>query len=515
MSDVDTAAAGRFDPPYDRLRLLPRAVWRPTLTAAVGTREQRLGHARHWIERLVGGVLPDAEADFGDAPASAPLRRVVGDLGLPALARGVPALAEQVLRTALWHLDRIVDLQPRLTRAQAIVQVTNEFAAAWRTETAGIERDLALLRDLASGAHLRWDELRGQLRSREWQAARRAADRLATLPELVALLQRLGRREFQPRPEATRARESPDPSQRVPLRAVSTLLVGAPGEIGGIRFDSRLEHMLPSEALWLRHPVLQKLWRARRAEGRLLAHETSATVVDWRPDPAGAAAAFGAPGPRPRTRGPIVLCLDTSGSMRGAPENVARAVAIAALRLAHAEGRACKLLAFGGPGELLERDLADGATGLDATLELMGQAFDGGTDVQAPIERAVERLHEAGWSDADLLIVSDGEFGCVRPTIEALEEARARLGLFVQGILVGDRETMGMLEVCDAIHWVRDWRRHADEAPGDASLRRDRRALEPPVHSRSLTALYFPNALSPQAARHHRAPRDGGASPQG
>jgi hypothetical protein len=52
---------------------------------------------------------------------------------------------------------------------------------------------------------------------------------------------------------------------------------------------------------------------------------------------------------------------------------------------------------------------------------------------------------------------------------------------------------MGLLEVCDAIAWVRDWRRHDDEAD----------TLAPsPVHSKSLTALYFPNALSEQAARH-------------
>jgi hypothetical protein len=65
----------------------------------------------------------------------------------------------------------------------------------------------------------------------------------------------------------------------------------------------------------------------------------------------------------------------------------------------------------------------------------------------------------------------------------------------VQGVLVGDRETIGMLEVCDAIHWVRDWRRHAEDA---AFAGKD----FSPVHSKSLTALYFPNALSGRAARH-------------
>jgi uncharacterized protein with von Willebrand factor type A (vWA) domain len=129
-------------------------------------------------------------------------------------------------------------------------------------------------------------------------------------------------------------------------------------------------------------------------------------------------------------------------------------------------------------------------------MDLMGQSFDGGTDVQTPIERAIDSVHEARWRSADLLIVSDGEFGCVPATLARLDEAREQLGLRVQGILVGDRETMGLLEVCDQIHWEREWRRFA-EAPIGADARHFS-----PVHSKSLTALYFPNALSPRAARH-------------
>jgi uncharacterized protein with von Willebrand factor type A (vWA) domain len=489
--------AGPFDAPYHRLRDLPRTVWRPALTAAIGTRERRLIDARVWLAALDAGELPDTLADFGDATACTPLHQVVADLRLPAFARGLPSFGEQLLRTLLWHLDRLIDLQPRLSRADAIAQVADEFRSAWTLETQGLEPDLALLRELSAGAHLSWAELRGQLRSRAWHEARRAAERLVALPEIVALLQRLGRRELGLRDHIAPAHPATPAAQRMPVRAVATELVGAPGEITGIRFDSRIEHMLPSEALWLRHPVLGRLWRARRAEGRLLAHETSATVVDWRPDPSGRPDTAPPTGRESKLeRGPFVLCLDTSGSMAGAPEHVAKAVAIAALRAAHESGRACRLIAFGGPGELVERDHSDGAQGLAHTLALMGQAFDGGTDVQTPIERAVDCVHQAGWQGADLLIVSDGEFGCVRSTLERLDAARESLGLHVQGVLVGDRETMGLLEVCDAIHWVRDWRRFAES--GDA-------VPPSPVHSKSLTALYFPNALSPQAARHRTA----------
>lgn len=485
-----------FDSPYDRLQALPRPVWLPTLIAAVGQRERRLDDVRAWLTALVAGLLPDTSADFGDGHAAAALRRIVGTLNLPSFTRATPALAEQVLRTMLWHLGRAVNLEPRLTREAAIAQVAREFEQSWQLELHGLEADLALLRDLAGGAQLPWGELRGRLRSRAWQEARLAADRLASLPELTALLQRLGRREFSPR--ADRAAAPQVSAQRVPLRAVQTRLPGAPGEITGIRFDSRIEHMLPSEAILLRHPVGKRLWRARQAEGRLLAHDTEAIVVDWRPDPHGRVHdnAGAAPPAQALERGPFVLCLDTSGSMAGAPENIAKAVAIAALREAHASGRACKLLAFGGPDELIERDLGD----LNATLDLMAQSFDGGTDVQTPIERAIDCVHEAAWRGADLLIVSDGEFGCVRATLDKLDRAREQLGLRVQGVLVGDRETMGLLEVCDDILWVRDWRRHAD---GSA----DAHATSP-VHSKSLTALYFPNALSAHAARHSTLPSD-------
>jgi uncharacterized protein with von Willebrand factor type A (vWA) domain len=498
----DPPRTSALDRPYDRLQDLPRPLWLPGLIASAGERAQRLSDAAAWLAALTAGTLPPAGADFGDAVASAPLRKAVGELGLPALSRGVPALAEQVLRTLLWHLDRIVDHQPRLTRDAAIARVAQEFTAAWDDETSGLDDDLALLQGLGDLAHLQWDELRGQLNSRPWAAARRASEWLSQLPALAELIRRLGRQERRADwPAAPTTRDAADgTAPPLPLRAIETRLPDAPGEITGVRFSARLERMLASEAVMLHHPVLKKLWRARHAEARLLSWETSAVLVDWRVDPDAAVVRPRAP-PHPDAleRGPIIVCLDTSGSMRGAPENIAKATVIAALRAAHESRRGCKLIAFGGPQELIERELGAGADGLRAVLDLMGHGFDGGTDIQTPIERAIERVHEARWRSADLLIVSDGEFGCMPATLARLDEARIRFGLRVQGVLVGDRETMGLLEVCDELHWVRDWRRYADAAEGG-----DGRGFSP-VHNKSLTALYFPNALSDRAAR-HRAP---------
>lgn len=484
-----------LDAPYDRLAALPRELWLPGLVTACGDSAARLADLRAWLDALADGRLPEASHDFGDAPALAPMRAAVGELDLPSLARGVPALAEQVLRTMCWHLDRIVDLQPRLTREQAIAECAAGFRDEWAIEKSGWEEALALMQGLGDLAHLRWDELRGRLTSREWREAQRLSALLAHLQPLAELIRGLGRAHHHPaRPPAPVARPMPDDSP-LPLIERETRLPDAPGELMGIRHSDRLERMLGSEAMQIRHPVLHKLWRAKLAESRLLTYQSEAVLIDLVPDVHGRARQRSAPQPQRLERGPIILAIDTSGSMQGAPENIAKAVVLEALRTAHREQRGCLLIAFGGPDEIVERDLRPTERpheGLDGLFALLGQSFDGGTDVQAPIERAVQRVREARWSSADLLIVSDGEFGCTPATLEHLEEARHELGLRVQGVLVGDRETLGLLQTCDDIFWLRDWRRFAGDTP--------QRDAFVPVHTASLTALYFPNALNARAS---------------
>jgi uncharacterized protein with von Willebrand factor type A (vWA) domain len=484
-----------LDAPYDRLEALPRELWLPGLVTAVGETAQRLADLKDWLAALDRGELPTTQADFGDAAALAPMRAGVVALELPALCAGTPALAQQVLRTLLWHLDRIADMQPRLTRRAAIAAAAAGFREEWQLQKSGWEEMLSLMQGLGDLAQLSWDELRGVLTSREWREAQRISAMLAHLQPLAELIRALGRSEHQPEhPPAPNLQAQPRP-ERMPQRERETRLPDAPGEVMGIRHSARLERMLGSEAAQIRHPVLHKLWRARLAESRLLTYESEALLRERVPDPlAPAREDAAAPQPEALARGPIILCLDTSGSMKGAPETIAKAVALEALRVAQREQRACLLVAFGGPGELVERELGAHRDGLAALLELMGQGFDGGTDVQTPIERAIALVRSARWRSADLLIVSDGEFGCTAATLAQLDAARAELGLRVQGILVGDRETMGLLDTCDHIFWLRDWRRYEGAVP--------QREGFVPVHSASLTALYFPNALSERAARH-------------
>jgi len=486
------------DRPYDRLAALPRTTWSMALTAAVGSAGSRLSHAAEWLAALEAGELPTACLDFGDAAASGPLRVAMGELALPAYTRGTSSAATQVLRMALAHLDGLIDRPVGQPRTEAIAAMVESFRAEWREQERDWEELIAVLRDLGDLAELQRDGLRGRLQRREWSQARELTELMARVPALAALIASLGRGV----PRETTSSPAPAEAGEIVVQGhwIAQRVPDAPGEIVGVRPGRDLARMVPAEAAQLRHPLLRKLWRARVAESQLMVWDERAN----RPKhiAGGGRSSHAAPEANPprSERGPMLVCIDTSGSMKGAPEALAKAVVIEVARVAHRERRRCRLLAFGGPDEIVEYELGLTPDGLDRLLDFIGQSFDGGTDLAAPFARAIASIDHGGWQDADLLVVSDGEFSCPEASLLQLDAVRALHGLRVQGVLVGDRETIGLLEVCDAIHWVRDWRRH-DTDPNVA-----RTDGHSPVHSKSLTALYFPGALSERAKRAFTGP---------
>jgi uncharacterized protein with von Willebrand factor type A (vWA) domain len=483
-----------FNVPFDSLQALPRTLWRGAVVTASGTLNARLHQFEPWRAALLAGELPAAELDFDDPSAVRALREDIGALELPALSRRSAAVTEQVLRTAAWHWDSLIDRPAGQSRHEAIVAMRASFRAQWEHDRADWEALLGLLQGFGDTSQLGCEAVAGLLRARPWQQAAELATVLQARPALHALVAQLGRRdETGLHPQAA----LPTGAMRNAAAPMRTLLPGVPGELLGLTLGGHIERMTPAEAQLLRHPVARKLWRARWAEARLAHYDSAAEVIDWRVHPQAAPQAA-EPAPQAQ-RGPILIALDTSASMRGAPETIAKAVVLAVMRAAHAEQRGCKLLAFGAAGELLEHDLSLDATGLAALLGLIAQSFDGGTDVQAPIERAIAWVREARWAGADLLIASDGEFGCTPQALAALDAAQQQQGLRVHALLLGDRETLGLMQVADQIHWVRDWR--------EALPRADARTAFSPVHSKSLTALFFPNAMDARAQRHTPNPR--------
>ncbi len=468
---------------------LARPLWLGGLTHSQGTLEPRLQAMHTLREELFAGL--SAQAANWQWPPEAiaqPLARTLNTLDLQRFCQDQPQLSDTVLLSILFHLDFIVDYQDRGASAEhATAMAMAAFAEDWRERSGQMDELIQVFGLLPEDAkHSRWDQLRGLLRSSGWQEVLRIHRMLENLPELAKIIRQLGR---------SRVTETPDTRTQAVVPVLDTAIAhkaeertvhvpDMPGQTRGIHRSDRIARMLPSETMLLSHPRLRLLWHARRAERTLLCYEDDdrmsevrqhqSLVQQPRPGPQAALQAIA---------GPMLVCVDTSGSMQGGAEAVAKAVVLEAMRSAHASQRACHVFAFGGEGEMLELELGLHSVGIERLSNFLGQAFRGGTDICGPLERVIAKMEDVRWQRADLLLATDGEFGATPEVAARLDAIKQTLGLRVQGVLIGDRETLGMMEVCDSIYAVRNWRRF-----GGINV-------ESPVHTPALTALYFPAAL--------------------
>uniref|UniRef100_A0A7S0RJC1 VWFA domain-containing protein n=1 Tax=Chlamydomonas leiostraca TaxID=1034604 RepID=A0A7S0RJC1_9CHLO len=137
-------------------------------------------------------------------------------------------------------------------------------------------------------------------------------------------------------------------------------------------------------------------------------------------------------------RGPILLCVDTSGSMRGAREAIAKALALECMRAAREQERACYVFAFSGPAEVRELELNNDMKSVNNLLDFLEKVFNGGSDFNEPVKRCLDRLTDAKWANSDILLVSDGELRQPAPEVmRKLAGAKDKLSLRVHGLVVG------------------------------------------------------------------------------
>jgi uncharacterized protein with von Willebrand factor type A (vWA) domain len=478
----------RLEEPLAPIDRLPRGLWLGTLAHSHGVLVPRLERIEQLRAGLLDGRSPGREGAWPGGDLEEGLAATFLATDLARHCRSDETVTDLVLRSLLWHLDQMVDYVDRgASPEQAGALALDAFAADWMERCGQIDELVDVLGNAENLLkNTRWDLLRGLLRSSGWQQVVRIRKLIERLPELASLIRQLGR---------ARQTEMPDESHPLTVEVMerssaprverrTTRVPDLPGETRGVRRSSRIARMLPAEAMLLRHPRLRLVWHARHAERTLLTYEDDDRMEEvvrhevpvWRPTPTRE------PGRR-LEMGPMLVCVDTSGSMQGGAEAVAKAVVLEAVRTAHAQGRACHVFAFSGPEEIVDMALAVDADGVERLTRFIGQGFGGGTDICGPLERALKMLDEESWQLADLLIASDGEFGATPAVAAEVARAKAKRGLRVQGILVGDRETIGMLELADDVFWVRDWRRYGDSD------------IDPPIHSKSLTATYFPGAL--------------------
>ena len=341
-----------------------------------------------------------------------------------------------------------------------------EFAAQWR----GIAEMAARLGsrpgqgwDLGHGRGLQRADLRLVLRYRRL---------LRAAPELARIVAELGR-------ERGLQDKGSDPAPVQPRCGTETATglvrverpAAVPMSHEGLTRSDDIGRMLPGEAQLLGHPRLRMLWHARRAERALAVYAVRGVQSEHEPQWREVVAT---PPPKPVPaspgHGPVLVCLDSSASMAGIAGQIARAMALEALRLANAEDRPCLLARFSGPGELHWLPLRFDPTGYRALLRFLRADEQGGTDLRSAMEDALVRLRDAAWARADVLLITDGRFPPDADLAARLAQARKAHGMRVIGVQLGNWSDRALAPLCDAVHHFRDlrqWRARLEAALED------------------------------------------------
>lgn len=303
-----------------------------------------------------------------------------------------------------------------------------EYLAARRDEYCqGLSRRVAAMRSLEElcpdgDACYLWEA--GALKRADFDALNVYAEFLRRDPLLKAIAERLGR-----------ARKSETDTEEAEAGQADTAVYAGKADITGVRESDDLSSLVPSETALLTEETCRLLFFKKFAEKKL---QTFAYKQTFEAEESRAAC-------RRRKevdRGPFVLCIDTSGSMRGAPETVAKTLCFALLKTALRERRACYLISFGVGAEAL--DLTNLAHALPALTAFLSESFYGGTNPMPALDKALRTLETGSFRKADVVMVSDFIMPPLDgPMRERVEAARAGNTKF-HGLLVGDKDAQGV-----------------------------------------------------------------------
>lgn len=495
--------ASSLESQYAFLDDLPESLLPEVITLPSGTLAERVAGVLRWRRALLQGRLPDVGA-WPPAHLEAPARLAFEQLGIARFCRDEPTLVDALLRDLLWSVadqsrafslevsarlreleqlerKRLEDEEEKRARREKRAQRRIELSEAARTALAErAEHALAqrerraeepilqiwdervrawasiseVFGDLGEMLGRGWDLSLGVLRNVGWSEVLRLRELVERLPELREVVRALGRLHSREK-DVSVAELVMAPIRRVEEVRREVQAPHVPAETRGVERSAELARMLPSEALMLGHPKLRLLWHARRAERALLTYRVEGVAIERTLEERESEAQIERKRPG-QERGPIIVVVDTSGSMHGVPEQVAKALVLEALRTAHAERRRAFVYAYSGPGQILEHELSLTPDGLGNLLSFLGFTFGGGSDEAGVVQRVLERLRSEHWSKADVMYVSDGEWP-VSQELEMSIGAARKSGTRFHGVQVGNVGRTGLHRLCDPVHVFSTW----------------------------------------------------------
>lgn len=202
----------------------------------------------------------------------------------------------------------------------------------------------------------------------------------------------------------------------------------------GVTLGNQVERLLPIELGVYSHQATRTDFLRRFAEGRTMQYEQK--------------------GKETLGKGPIVLCLDQSGSMSGL-DTQAKGFALALMSVARKQRRDFALILFSRStrtfrypkGKIVPKDM----------VTLAETFLGGGTHFDRPLEETLKVIEESRFRQADVVFVTDGMAYLKEDFIERFNAKKQEKGFHVLSLLLGVENTETVKLFSDEILKARDF----------------------------------------------------------
>ena len=356
-----------------------------------------------------------------------------------------------ILRTLLLrHWRRLADEQNARWELENIRKFRRKLFARLRAWLEKLQLLADTLNELSIEPGLLFDLSKDNLALSDIEQLKKWASYISEddgVKQLCDLMDRLRRAEKTKRQELVRTRTTI--AEYVPD-------INSREEIVGLDLGNDIERVVPQELTLLSDEETSVLFDVKLAEGRLMCFEMEGTQSRSREVEAELVSEI----EDEEKLGPVIVCVDTSGSMQGSPEIIAKAVTLFMATRAVSQKRNCFLINFSTNIETLD---LSGKTSVAKVIKFLQRSFHGGTDVSPALTHALKIMEDRKYNRSDLLVISDFLMASVPESLQGMIRMAKEKGNRFYSLSIGDLFLSKRLEALFDNEWVYN--------PSDSSIR--------------------------------------------
>lgn len=258
-----------------------------------------------------------------------------------------------------------------------------------------------------------WSMMNGLWNTIDFESIRKIVKLQKEYPELLKVANRMGRI----------ADDEGSKQVYVTEGSIYKLSHSQKSDILGVTTGNDLNALLPSELLYYSDSELQDVFMLKYFTQKLQTFRYKSEIMQ----PSRRLEA------KPAVlKGPMIVCLDTSGSMTGKPERMANSLLIKLIEIAELQDRECFLISFS-----VSTRTIDVRRERQKLMEFFSHPFTGDTDATQMLKDTFRMLDQNRYMNADVLLISDFRIPECKPELIKQMQANREKGTFFYGLQIG------------------------------------------------------------------------------